>query len=39
MGDVIAMCPPLVITESQVDALADTIRDSLREAERALGRA
>jgi len=38
MGDVIAMCPPLVIGEAEVDALADTIRDAVRDAERALGR-
>ncbi|RWB19792.1 MAG: aminotransferase class III-fold pyridoxal phosphate-dependent enzyme, partial [Mesorhizobium sp.] len=29
MGDAIAFCPPLIITEAQVDALVDTFERSL----------
>ncbi|WP_287323433.1 hypothetical protein [Mesorhizobium sp.] len=29
MGDVLAICPPYVITESEIDALVDSIRSAL----------
>ena len=34
LGDVVAMCPPLVITAEEVDALAGTIIAAVRETER-----
>ena len=36
LGDVLALCPPLVISEAEVDAVVDTIRESVAEAEREL---
>jgi putrescine---pyruvate transaminase len=36
LGDVIAMCPPLVISEAELDALVDTIGEAIRETEREL---
>ena len=36
LGDVLALCPPLVISETEVDAVVDTIRESITEAEREL---
>jgi putrescine aminotransferase len=38
LGDVIALCPPFVITEAEVDALAATIGEAIAETARELGR-
>lgn len=32
MGDALAFCPPLIITEAQVDEMVDTLATSLDEA-------
>ena len=37
MGEAIAFCPPLIITEAQVDAMIDVFEASLDEAKRQLG--
>ncbi|MBI3455994.1 MAG: aspartate aminotransferase family protein [Candidatus Rokubacteria bacterium] len=34
LGDIIALCPPLVISEAEVDALAATIGEAIEETER-----
>jgi putrescine---pyruvate transaminase len=36
LGDVLALCPPLVISESEVDSVVAIIRESVAEAEREL---
>jgi putrescine aminotransferase len=36
LGDIIAMCPPLVISETELDAFAATIGEAIRETEREL---
>ena len=38
ISDTIALCPPLVITEAEVDHVAAVVTDAVREAEPALGR-
>jgi putrescine aminotransferase len=38
ISDTIALCPPLVITESEVDHVANVVIEAVREAEPALGR-
>jgi adenosylmethionine-8-amino-7-oxononanoate aminotransferase len=38
LGDVVAMCPPLVISEAELDAFAATIGEAIRETERDLRR-
>jgi putrescine aminotransferase len=39
LGDVLALCPPLVISEAEVDWVAATVRDAVHDAERELSRA
>jgi putrescine aminotransferase len=38
LGDIVAMCPPLVISEPEVDELAATVIAAVRETERELAR-
>jgi len=39
ISDTIALCPPLVITEAEVDHVADVVTTAVREAEAEVGRA
>ena len=39
ISDTIALCPPLVISESEVDHVADVVTTAVREAEVELARA